>query len=488
MAHIIKKSNLQKTYHYLKKNGLKNTYYAVWERVKVGKGPDYHYEEVEEVVLARQRQETVASPYRFSILVPAYETKEEHLREMIESVLNQSYGKFELIIADASRGNGVQEAVGSYPDRRIRYIRLEENRGISENTNAALAIAKGEYIGLLDHDDVLAPDALYEMAKAIRESAQRGKTAWMLYSDEDKGNGDMTEFYEPHRKHGLNLDLLFSNNYFCHFLVMRKELMRSLQLRESYDGAQDYDLVLRAIGRLIYEEERGRDSVVHVPKVLYHWRCHSESTAENPESKRYAYEAGKRALEDFMAARGWKGSVEHTLHLGFYRIAYENGIFAQRKEVGVVGGKLVDKKGRIVGGIYNSRGKCLYAGLNRNFSGYMHRAALVQEAYAVDLRYMRVKKELWGIFEDVFGIPYREKEMDGMRRFPYEEIVLHEKAGNTVKKESERNIKEGGAQNRDENLKKLCLDFGRRVRRAGYMVVWIPDWERKLPGQWNEVY
>ncbi len=478
MAHIIKKSNLQKTFHYLKKNGLKNTYYAVMERVKSSKGPDYRYEEAEEETLARQKREAVSSPYRFSILVPAYETKEEYLREMIESVLNQSYGKFELIIADASRSDGVWETVNSYPDRRIRYIRLEENRGISENTNRALATAKGEYVGLLDHDDVLTPDALYEMAKAIGESAQRGRTAWLLYSDEDKGNGDMTEFYEPHRKHGLNLDLLFSNNYICHFLVMKKELMRSLQFREGYDGAQDYDLVLRAVGRLIYKEERGRDAVIHVPKVLYHWRCHDGSTAENPESKQYAYEAGKRALEDFMASMGWKGSVEHTLHLGFYRIAYENGIFAQRKEVGVIGGKLVDKKGHIAGGIYNSRGKCLYAGLNRNFSGYMHRAALNQEAYGVDLRCMRVKKELWGIFEDVFGIPYREKEIEGMRRFPYEETTFYKREGNT----------EDDIQNKDENLKNLCLEFGRRVRRAGHTVVWMPEWERKFPegmGQWE---
>ena len=505
MAHILRKSNFQKTYHYLKRNGFKNAYYAVLERVKSSKGSDYHYEEAEEEVLAKQKQEAVSSPYRFSILVPAYETKEEYLREMIESVLGQSYGKFELIIADASQSDAVQKTVNGYLDRRIRYLRLEENKGISENTNAALAVAKGEYIGLLDHDDVLTPDALYEMSKAIRESVQRGKTAWLLYSDEDKGNGDMTEFYEPHRKHGLNMDLLFSNNYICHFLVMRRELMRSLRFRPDYDGAQDYDLILRAIGRLIYEEERGRDSVIHIPKVLYHWRCHAESTAENPKSKQYAYEAGRRALEDFMAARGWRGKAEHTLHLGFYRIAYENSIFAQRKEVGVIGGKLVDKKGCIAGGIYNSRGRCLYAGLNRNFSGYMHRAGLDQEAYAVDLRCMRVKKELWGIFEDVFGISYREKEMGANRRFPYEEIMFSAGKESSARgsgeiKRNETNAQEGGTDiikgetgtkkgdtdgvaNADDNLKKLCIEFGRRVRRAGYTVVWLPDWEWKIYGK-----
>ena len=176
--------------------------------------------------------------------------------------------------------------------------------------------------------------------------------------------------------------------------------MQELGFRSDYDGAQDYDLVLRAVGKLIYEEGKGRGAFVHIPKVLYHWRCHRASTAENPESKRYAYEAGKRALEDFLERRGWKGEVRHTLHLGFYHIAYENHIFTQRKEAGVIGGKLVDKRGRVAGGVYNARGKCPYLGLNRNFSGYMHRADLNQEAYAVDLRCIQVRKELWGIFEE----------------------------------------------------------------------------------------
>lgn len=204
-----------------------------------------------------------------------------------------------------------------------------------------------------------------------------------------------------------------------------------------------------------------------MPKVLYHWRCHRDSTAENPKSKEYAYEAGKKALEDFMESRGWKGSVSHTRHLGFYHIEYENHIFDQRKEVGVVGGKLLDRKGRIAGGIYNAKGKCLYLGLNRNFSGYMHRASLCQEAYAVDLRCMRVRKELWGIFEDVFGIPYKETNIGGLRQFCYDGM----NAG--VHGELDK-----------------CMEFGRRVRRAGYTVVWMPDWEWRekgggMPGEWS---
>lgn len=461
---IFKIANLRKTWYYFKKNGLKNAFYAAAERILDQSGENYRYEAPTADVLAAQREEAEKYPWLFSILVPAYETKEEYLREMIDSVLNQSYGKLELILADASETGRVRKVAEEYADKRIRYVPLAENQGIAENTNAALSLAKGDYVGLLDHDDVLTEDALFEMAKAADENRKKGETPCLLYSDEDKGNGDMTEFYEPHRKPGLNTDLLFSNNYICHFLVMKRELMQGLQLRKGYDGAQDYDLILRAVGELVYGDRRNRGSVVHVPKVLYHWRCHRDSTAENPKSKDYAYEAGKKALENFMEERGWRGKVFHTCHLGFYRIEYENHIFAQRREVGAVGGKLTDGRGRIAGGIYNAKGRCPYLGLNRHFGGYMHRASLQQEAYAVDLRCMRVRKEFWGIFEEVFGIPYREVDRDGYRQFAYDE-------------KRDAGKKDGGA---EQELVERCMEFGRRVRRAGYTVIWMPDWERRI--------
>ena len=164
----------------------------------------------------------------FSILVPAYETDVRHFREMIDSVLAQTYEDWELIIADASPSDKLTQEMGYYKDGRIRYLRLEENRGISENTNAALAAAGGSYIGLLDHDDILEPDALYRMMEAIRRVVREtGTEPQMLYSDEDKGDGDMQRFYEPHRKEKFNLDLILSNNYICHFLVMKRELIQS---------------------------------------------------------------------------------------------------------------------------------------------------------------------------------------------------------------------------------------------------------------------
>lgn len=455
-------SNLKKTYYYLRKNGLKNAYYAALERIMREKDGDRRYTfacPLEET-LQRQRQESRRFPYTFSILVPAYETDPVYLREMIDSVLGQSYEKLELILADAGQTDGVNTVVRSYADPRIRYVKLKENKGISDNTNAALAQAQGDYIGLLDHDDVLTPDALYAMAKAIEENERNGNTAWMLYSDEDKGNGELTEYYEPHFKPDLNVDLLLSNNYICHFLVMKKDLMKELGFRREYDGAQDYDLVLRAVGRLLYGQEK-QSPVIHIPSVLYHWRCHSGSTAENPESKRYAYEAGRRALEDFLKARGWRGTVADSLHLGFYMIHYEPDILSVRSEVGAVCGRILDGKGRLAGGFYQADGSFPYMGISRRFSGYMHRAALAQEVSAPDLRTVRVRKELQPLFEEVFGFPYRETETNGkkkkadLRRFDWEYSP---------------------AQTEDrEKQKQRCLEFGRRVRQAGYLVVWQPE-------------
>lgn len=475
---IFRISNLRKTYYYLRKNGIKSAYYAALERIMSEKGSPYRYEPPNEDSLAKQKASGGEFRYRFSILVPAYETKAEYLREMVESVLGQSYGNLELIIADASRSGRVREIVETYKDSRIRYLPLKENGGISENTNQALKAAVGDYVGLLDHDDVLTPDALYEMAAAIDEKEKEGNTPWLLYSDEDKGNGELTEYYEPHVKPELNVDLLLSNNYICHFMVMKRELMQELGLRTAYDGAQDYDLVLRAVGKLLYGAEggrraqaAGRKAVVHVPKVLYHWRCHELSTAENPESKRYAYEAGRRALENFLDARGWKGKVSHTEHLGFYRIDYDGDIFVQRKDVGVVAGRLLDGRKKICGGAFDKKGRRLYTGLHKNFSGYMHRAVLQQEVYAADIRRMRVRKELWAAFEEIFGVPYRE-DGDGW----FEAAGMEMRAGAGM----------GALSGISKERRKQCMEFGRRIHREGYSVVWMPeDGSRKGSGIWN---
>ena len=409
-------ANLKKTYYYCKKNGIVDTYYALRERLYARTSPlymaGYNYVPVPEEELQKQRETVFDNALRFSILVPMYESKAEFARAMIDSVLAQTYSDWELILADASKTDVVSDVVAEYAsDVRIRYVRIAENKGISENTNEALQYATGNYIGLLDHDDLLTPDALFEMAVAINSAKKDGESVAFVYSDEDKCDSEAKKYYEPHIKSGFNLDLLFSNNYICHFLVMKAELMKKIGFRKEYDGAQDYDLVLRAF--LLKEAS---DEILHVNKVLYHWRCHDSSTAANPQSKLYAYEAGKRAVEsalemylgfmhdgnirtgdDLLYVNDIPVGVVHTKHNGFYRVQYGKGtaenIFKVRKDIGIIAGPVISNN-KITSGIVEKDGKCMYAGLPAKFSGYIHRLALQQNPECVDARNAVVRKEL----------------------------------------------------------------------------------------------
>lgn len=413
---MLNTANLKKTWYYFQKNGIIDTFYAVKERFYAKNSPlypdrNYSFEPVTEAELEKQRSRVFQSKYRFSILVPMYETDPKYAKEMIDSVLEQTYPYFELILADASKSDTVQKTVASYQDERIRYHRLEKNAGISENTNAALALAEGDYIGLLDHDDLLTPDALYEMACAIEETKKTGNMPAFLYSDEDKCNSSATVYYEVNRKPNFNFDLLLSNNYICHFLVMKSDLMKKLRFRREYDGAQDFDLVLRAALLKAPEEK-----ICHIGKVLYHWRCHGSSTAENPRSKSYAYEVGKKAVldalfiflerqhgtlcqkqEEGILVDQTKVSVVHTRHNGFYRVVYGNetaeDIFKVRKDVGIIAGSL-KKNNKITGGIKNAEGICPYNGLPVRFSGYLHRNVLVQDCEQADLENAVIRPQI----------------------------------------------------------------------------------------------
>ena len=233
---------------------------------------------------------------------------------MLDSLLAQTYENWELCLANGSpEDRDMQTVLKSYAemDRRIRYQDLKENLGIAENTNAAFAMAKGDFVGLLDHDDLLAPNALYEIAAALEEHPE----ADVIYTDEDKVTTDLTEHFQPHLKPDFNLDLLRSNNYICHFLVVRRSVVEKAGgFRREFDGAQDYDFVFRCV-------EQARE-IVHVPEILYHWRTHKSSTADNPASKMYAFEAGRRAIEGNLERTGTQGTVEHTPDFGFYRVKY----------------------------------------------------------------------------------------------------------------------------------------------------------------------
>ncbi|MGN1180658.1 MAG: glycosyltransferase [Suilimivivens sp.] len=459
MGKILKAGNIRKTIHYLKKNGFKQAYYAAKERIYEERAEDYTYTAPTEEELTRQRADGKNFRIKFSILVPLYETKEEYLKDMVDSVLNQTYGNFELILADASESDRVEQVIKTYDDKRIMYRRLKQNGGISSNTNQALMYATGDYAGLLDHDDVLTSDALYEMAACIEEAENRDIELQLLYSDEDKCNGDRTSYYEVNRKPEFNLDLILSNNYICHFMVMKRQLMQELQLRSVCDGAQDYDLLLRAVNQMLGKDKKKKKAenlpIAHIPKVLYHWRCHEGSTAENPESKRYAYEAGKRAVEDFLRLRGWKGKVSHLKHLGFYRVDYQPDLLSNRPDVALVGGRLLDKKNKITGGIYTAKGEPLYEGLHREYSGYMHRAVLQQEAEMIDVRCMIASEEAEKLLEEMTGLPYLKNREDG--RFNWQ---------GTFKEDADY----------VQISKKLC----EKVREKQMRIVWDPKMTEKL--------
>ncbi len=261
--------------------------------------------------LKLQREYEFEFKPKISIVVPMYNTPKEFFIELISSVKNQTYSNWELCLADgsSSKQEYIDEAIGN--DARIKYSLLEKNSGISINTNEALKLATGDYIGLLDHDDLLSEFALFEVVQAINSNEKVD----FIYSDEDKINLNGKDRYDPHFKPDFSPDLLRSYNYICHFSVFKKELMQKLEgFRSDYDGAQDYDIILRAT--------ENSNLIVHIPKILYHWRVHPNSTACTSNAKLYAYESGKKAIEDHLKRLNINGSVEHEFSLGLYRVRY----------------------------------------------------------------------------------------------------------------------------------------------------------------------
>lgn len=308
---------LQKGLRYLRHYGIKEFWIRLHERFEpeeVPYGPWYEAYVPSQEVLEKQRKYKFSRTPLISVVVPAYRTPEEFLRQMIESLEKQTYPNWELCIANGSPDDEEMHRVlemYAKKDSRIRYKDLEENLGISENTNEAFAMAKGKFIGLLDHDDLLAPNALFEVAKAI----EKEKKIDLIYTDEDKVTTDLSEHFQPHLKPDFNLDLLRANNYICHFCLVKRAIVEKTGgFRKEFDGAQDYDFIFRCAELA--------EKIHHIPEILYHWRTHKASTADNPASKMYAFEAGKRAIEAHLARTGVEGTVSHTADLGFYRVSY----------------------------------------------------------------------------------------------------------------------------------------------------------------------
>lgn len=266
--------------------------------------------------LEKQKKTSFGYRPKISFVVPLYKTPEKYLRRLTESFQEQTYSNWELCFSD---GSGAQSPLTELlkeltaKDNRIKYVSHEESLQISENTNSAIEIATGDFIAFADHDDELTPNALFECVKAINEKPQ----TLVIYTDEDKMSMDGHKFFQPHFKPDYNPDLLCTVNYICHlFVVSRKVIEKVGGLRSEFDGAQDYDFVLRCVEAVKDEE------ICHIPKILYHWRCHEDSTAENPESKLYAFEAGRRAVQAHYERTGIHAEVFEGEYLGLYRTKF----------------------------------------------------------------------------------------------------------------------------------------------------------------------
>lgn len=405
-------------WEYFQKHGLRALFKKSVHKIQ-NIQDDYDYNEWYKKVritgeeLAKQRESATdfAMQPTFSIVIPVYATPEKFLRRMLDSIREQTYPKFEVCLVDATpyakiqhdpaQGRTPQEVLAEYAaaDSRFHYETLAENLGIAENTNAAIRMATGDFIVLADHDDELEPQALYECVRAINAHPD----VQVLYSDEDKVDFEDIYYFEPHFKTDFNPDLLRSVNYICHLFVARRSLLdaiaetaadgRKIYERSAYDGAQDYDLILRATekaqameqarlvscanasdGNAVTNPQRssavasttagvddqtaatevdaepkesaqssiaaalnpldqallrqGRftsSNIIHIPMVLYHWRAHQASTAQHPEAKLYAFEAGARAVYDHCKRIGLPvKKVEQGITYGFYHPIYEN--------------------------------------------------------------------------------------------------------------------------------------------------------------------
>ena len=260
----------------------------------------------------KERKKRFRRKPKISIVVPLFNTNTDFFRELLYSIHLQSYSNWELCLADGSKEKLSEIEKMCQNDKRIKYKFLNENKGISGNTNEAIKMASGKYIAFLDHDDMLSLDALYEIVKSINENSKVD----FLYSDEDKFHFIDEPRFTPHFKPDFAPDTLRANNYICHFSVVKKSLLDIVGLFDSkFDGAQDYDLILR-----ITEKAK---KIVHIPKILYHWRVHPSSTAMNTEAKPYAFEAGKMAILSHLKRIGLNGSVEDGINTGTYVINYE---------------------------------------------------------------------------------------------------------------------------------------------------------------------
>ena len=324
VVHFFKPSSIKNCIKSIKENGFKETIKITKNKifdgivVQGGSSVDDYKRWIEineptEEELEEQRNTKFDYEPKISILVPLYKTPRKFFEELIECMQEQTYTNWELCLADGSpkENENLQDLFKK--DERIKYKALKENGGISANTNECIKMATGDFIALFDHDDILQKFALYEVVKTINKNPD----VEFIYSDEDKITTLDKPRFDPYFKPDFAPDTLRSNNYICHFSVFKKELMDKLGGEKSeFDGSQDYDLILRM--------SETTKNIVHIPKILYHWRVHENSTAKAGDTaKPYAYEAGVKVVQAHIDRLGLKGKVKHGETLGMYRVKYE---------------------------------------------------------------------------------------------------------------------------------------------------------------------
>lgn len=295
--------------------GIKNTYYKVlnkFHQIKISKR--YYKLNVNIIKKEESINRNISQKIKISIVVPIYNTEDSFLEEMIESVKNQSYKNWELCLADGGGKKSNYEIIKKYidTDTRIKYKKLSCNGGIAYNTNKAIELATGDYIGFLDHDDIIEKDALEEVIFCIENN-----NCDIVYTDEDKISEDGKIFKDPHIKPDWSPRLLKSYNYICHFFIVNKDLIKKYGgIHEGYEGSQDYEFIMRMC--------RNTSKIAHIPKILYHWRISSTSTAGDFFSKSYAIESGKNALQSALKEENIYAHVTSGNFIGSNNIVFSN--------------------------------------------------------------------------------------------------------------------------------------------------------------------
>lgn len=371
--------------------------------------------------LEKQKMKNYSKDILISICVPVYNTDRVQFEEMLSSVLNQTYSNWELCIADgSSTGYGyISDTVKSCGDKRILYKKLGTNKGIVSNSNEAVSMAKGKYIALLDHDDVLSPDALY----CVREEIDRG--ADYIYSDEASFSRSVNNPDIIHFKPDFSIFNLRGNNYICHLSVFKKSLFDKVGgFRLGYDGSQDHDLILRIC--------EIATKIVHIPRVLYFWRVHKNSVAMDISAKPYCLTTGVKAVESHLKRMNIDAQVTNAAaNSAVYKVDYKllvkpvvinsidsiNGVtseyiviadksleinqntinelakYIQLDNVGIVCGMVINN-GRIQCGGINKNMKYEYKKTSIFSEGYMKRLKYAHSVYAVPAYIFAVKKTL----------------------------------------------------------------------------------------------